>query len=532
MSKYHLKLIKNLKTLYDKETTFYTDVTLNCVEDGSHFDCHRIILAASSEYFLNLFKWSAIAVVNVHNEMSGEVLKTVINYIYSGIIDLTTENMYEILRAANYFSLQELIEDCVEYLLNNITESNCVDILHLAYELDLKDMFSESLPYVALIFTCLMNDTEKSSKLFSLPTSIMVDLFKSDDLVTRDPVTDLPTTPVEREKHILECIIHYCENAPDNSASVSSFLHCLKWPLFKLFNEEKFAINRICPYLDEASKTELEKLLLEFRYSDWFLSPGETEPNKVDESMFSTRAFSCSERVITEPIGSKDDISRSNDVPNETITPQYHHYLSVNCKECIRKVDVLLRQWNGCTVVGGIGIYIDGENKKIYKHIGMYNENGTFVKSIELEEDEHIIGVYGNSGLLIHNLTFKTSKNKTHGPFGGNGGRKKELMSSICTYRERGWLPVDGKKYYSVVRGPHQRIPLDSLLVGVTGDAVMTGDSCLALQNVHFVFREMLPTSKFLINLRKKYDVSIFKTKKVKEGEEALLALIWGEINR
>lgn len=53
-------------------------------------------------------------------------------------------------------------------------------------------------------------------------------------------------------------------------------------------------------------------------------------------------------------------------------------------------------------------------------HAGLTNENGTCVKSIELEKNLHIIGVSGVQKSLIHNLLFKSSKGKTYGPLGTN----------------------------------------------------------------------------------------------------------------
>ena len=42
--------------------------------------------------------------------------------------------------------------------------------------------------------------------------------------------------------------------------------------------------------------------------------------------------------------------------------------------------------------------------------------------TFELEEDEMVISLEINSGWLIDQVTFKTSKNRTLGPYGGPGG--------------------------------------------------------------------------------------------------------------
>lgn len=81
------------------------------------------------------------------------------------------------------------------------------------------------------------------------------------------------------------------------------------------------------------------------------------------------------------------------------------------------------------------------------------------------------------------------------------------FMKSICRYRHSGYFSFydqnNFKHYYSCVRGPHQKIPLDSILVvGVAGLEVMI-DGELGIRNLHFIFRELFPSSKYLISKKR-----------------------------
>lgn len=102
-------------------------------------------------------------------------------------------------------------------------------------------------------------------------------------------------------------------------------------------------------------------------------------------------------------------------------------------------------------------------------------------------------------------MTFETSEGRSLGPFGGDGGSKNDLTVAITKYREEGGT-YDNNKYKwnkSIVPGPHTRIPLDSCLVGITGNIVTTGGD-FAITHLRFIFRQMLPSSDFLINSEKK----------------------------
>ena len=82
--------------------------------------------------------------------------------------------------------------------------------------------------------------------------------------------------------------------------------------------------------------------------------------------------------------------------------------------------------------------------------------------------------------------------------------QQKGCRLEYVHYHEDGiFLDYNASKWIeSIVPGPHIRIPLDSILVGITGRERVT-QGLLALTHFHFIFRQMLPSSSFLITKEK-----------------------------
>ena len=83
-------------------------------------------------------------------------------------------------------------------------------------------------------------------------------------------------------------------------------------------------------------------------------------------------------------------------------------------------------------------------------------------------------------------------------------------MLSVEQYWEDGkYIDDNYQMNRSTVQGPHMRLPLDNVLVGITGKSVFTQDE-LALTYVSFVFRQFLPSSHNLMVIKqKKYEYEI-----------------------
>ena len=103
----------------------FIDVRLKVGEDI--FPAHRIVLAATSDYFHAMFahgmKESNQEVIELKDEnISVEALKIVMDSIYSGDLHVNDENVFEVLLAADHLQVESVVKQCCEYLQTEIVQ--------------------------------------------------------------------------------------------------------------------------------------------------------------------------------------------------------------------------------------------------------------------------------------------------------------------------------------------------------------------------------------------------------------------------
>jgi hypothetical protein len=82
---------------------------------------HRIILTMLSDYFILLFKYEGgfekPAIEFDENMITGECLERIVDYSYSGKINITKDNVCDLLLAADYFDIRFIKTECETFLL-------------------------------------------------------------------------------------------------------------------------------------------------------------------------------------------------------------------------------------------------------------------------------------------------------------------------------------------------------------------------------------------------------------------------------
>ena len=97
----------------------FIDVRLKVLEDI--FPAHRIILAASSDYFCAMFtaemKETNQEVIELKDEsISPDALKIVMDSIYTGDLQVNEENVFEVLAAADHLQVTTVVQQCCDFL--------------------------------------------------------------------------------------------------------------------------------------------------------------------------------------------------------------------------------------------------------------------------------------------------------------------------------------------------------------------------------------------------------------------------------
>ena len=114
-----------------REQGEFIDVGLKVGEEI--FSAHRIVLAASSDYFHAMFahgmKESNQEVIELKDEnISAAALKIVLDSIYSGDLQVNDENIFEVLVAADHLQVTSVVQQCCEYLQTQFIDQLRFDV--------------------------------------------------------------------------------------------------------------------------------------------------------------------------------------------------------------------------------------------------------------------------------------------------------------------------------------------------------------------------------------------------------------------
>lgn len=105
------------------------DVTLRVGD--REIPTHRAILAAVSSYFQAMFTHELIEssqdIVEI-KDMDADILSSLVDFAYSGEINLTIDNVQEILSASSLLQITYVMEQCCAFLMKQLDVNNCLGI--------------------------------------------------------------------------------------------------------------------------------------------------------------------------------------------------------------------------------------------------------------------------------------------------------------------------------------------------------------------------------------------------------------------
>ena len=105
-----------------------------CAE-GVEFKAHRVALASSSGYFLNLFKsgkGDAMSPTHTLKGISPAALKALLTFVYEGACEIKEGLLAEVLEAATRLVVDALKDACAAVIGAQLTPSNALEVWRLA----------------------------------------------------------------------------------------------------------------------------------------------------------------------------------------------------------------------------------------------------------------------------------------------------------------------------------------------------------------------------------------------------------------
>ena len=239
------KLLARLQHL--RKQTRMCDGVL-CV-DGRQFHIHRVVVCASSRYFEVLLSGgmaeSYSSTVEIQG-VDGDVFSLIIDFIYTGYIDVNEGNVQQLLPAAKMLQLDDIERCCCDFLLRELDPSNCVGIFLFAETHSCTELSKAALDYVHRNF----GSVSKQEEFFQLGKEPMLQLIESEHL------------KVDSESHVFEAAMDWVlYNVSKRRECLGRILERIRLPLIS----ENYMENYIKTCQNESLKRMLENILQSYR---------------------------------------------------------------------------------------------------------------------------------------------------------------------------------------------------------------------------------------------------------------------------
>ncbi|XP_070558420.1 kelch-like protein 26 [Ptychodera flava] len=200
--------LQNLGSIFEDRAL--ADVTL--VVSGVEFPAHRVILAACSDYFKVMFTSQMQEQHKERVELKGDQLtaesvEALLQFIYTATLQLTTENVFDILTAADHLQIIPAVEKCCQFIvrtclgIHKVRIGDCLSVSTYADKYSHLEYLDDTLNnMLAKNFVKLMEQQETYEM---LSVDRLVALLDSDAISSSS------------EMHILQSVLKWLRSDPD-----------------------------------------------------------------------------------------------------------------------------------------------------------------------------------------------------------------------------------------------------------------------------------------------------------------------------
>ncbi len=143
-AEYKARIWEDFQDLFQED--HLTDVIL--IADGKSIPCHRVLLAAASKFFRDMFVASSTNPRPLESNLiyiegvDFDILRAIVSFVYNGSVELTVENTELLIPASVSLLLPELTKLCKDFLHYKVDHdtSACIDIHRIAKTNGLTDI--------------------------------------------------------------------------------------------------------------------------------------------------------------------------------------------------------------------------------------------------------------------------------------------------------------------------------------------------------------------------------------------------------
>ncbi|CAJ0938359.1 unnamed protein product [Ranitomeya imitator] len=146
------------------------------------FNAHKIILCGCSPYFRALFTNSWNNSEDKAYDISGvspEIMNFILEYAYTRTVPINADNVENLLIAADYFNILDLLQQCSDFMINQLCPENSIGIYKFTEYYYCPKLHQKAYAYILHNFENIMNT---SDEFLELSATELKDLLEKDEL--------------------------------------------------------------------------------------------------------------------------------------------------------------------------------------------------------------------------------------------------------------------------------------------------------------------------------------------------------------
>lgn len=169
---------------------------VNLTVDGQKFPAHKAVLAANSRFFLAMFTTEMLEKDKTSasvSAISASAMESLLDFMYTGQIQIHIENVFELLEASNYLFVEKVKKACCQFLQSILDMENCFTILSIADAFSCDGLSQTVTQYVNREFS----ELSKTESFLKLAKEDIIKFLSSDDI------------SIENEEQLIEILIDW-----------------------------------------------------------------------------------------------------------------------------------------------------------------------------------------------------------------------------------------------------------------------------------------------------------------------------------
>lgn len=159
----------------------YTDIGLKFQDTTIH--CHKLILGTASPFFNAMFtsglKESSSSEIEI-NDIEAGAAQSLIKYVYTGMLEITVNNVESLVPACELFQFNRLKKPCEDFMLQHVGPSNCIGFCKFAKLYSLEELVDKSRKYMMTHFRDVVLHSDEFTK---LSPADLIEYISDDEIV-------------------------------------------------------------------------------------------------------------------------------------------------------------------------------------------------------------------------------------------------------------------------------------------------------------------------------------------------------------